>query len=464
MNTIQCPARLEVARLLRQARFNWRLSRLGEALDALEPIVRLAQEGCELIASPCEGEAGEALAARRQRWALGATRMAAQCAYLAGCHTRLAQLLNMAEQRFGEDATLLQIAARAAMDEGRIEEALAPARRACALAPRRARLLEWLGRVESRAGNIGAALDAVRAAVSIRPRRASLRIELAELALAAEQYDLGLAALGALIDPPCLLHARLLAGAGRWREAVEMYDRVIDAGHAAPAFQSISPTHVASMALQRPNRGLVGDADLLRASIERIEVLERLGDRAALQALADAELDDPFRCDAVVVRLAESALNMGDARRSVRLARRCRTGGQAPMAIALLSVAATLLGRPMLAERCRARLGVRDQSLLARAWRRGLMAEIIAAQSSCERAGADPTQSVLEPLLSRAADVLGEVVEHSPRFADVHFHRGNCLSALGREREAVEAVHEALSINPNYADARRLATTLQHAA
>lgn len=463
MSTIQCPARLEVARLLRQARFNWRLSRLGEALDTLEPVVRLVEEECELMPSPRQAEQRESVSPR-QCWALGATRLAAQCAYLAGRHERLAHLIRVAQRRFGDDATLLHIAARAAMDEGRVDEALAPARRACALAPRRARLLEWLGRAEARAGNIKEALDAVRSAASLRPRRASLRIELAELALANEEHDLGLAALGALIDPPCLLHARLLAGAGRWREAVEMYDRVIDAGHATPAFQSISPTHVASMALRRPNRGLVGDADLLRASIERIEVLERLGDREALQALADAEVDDPFRCGAVLVRLAESMLNMGDAPRCVRLARRCRTGGQAPMALALLSVAAALLGRRMLAERCRARLGVRDQSLLARAWRRGLMAQIISAQTSCERAGADPTQSVLEPLLRHATNVLGEVLEQSPHFADVHFHRGNCLSALGREREAAEEVNEALRINPNYADARRLAATLQHAA
>lgn len=463
MSTLECPARLAVARLLREARLNWRLSRLDETLKTLEPIIRLVEEGCDLIADPGAPNGVERARVTRG-WARGAIRLAAASAYLIGSNNRLEEVMNLAQREWGDDATLLQIAARAAMDDGQMDASVELARRACALAPRRPRLLELLGRIEARAGNIDQALAAVRVAARLRPRRASLRIELAELALAAGQHDLGLSALGALIDPPCLLHARLLAGAGRWREAVEMYNRVIEAGHATPTFQSISPNHTTTKGLQSPNRGIVADEDLINASIERLDVLERLGDRAAIQALADAEIDDPFRCRAVMVRLAEATLNMGDPLRCARLARRCRHGGESAFALALLSVAATLLGRPMLAERCRARLGLRDQSLLARAWRRGLMAEVIAAQSSCERAGADPTQSVLEPLLEHATDVLTEVAQQSPHFADVHYHRGNCLAALGREREAVVALDTALSINATYADAQRLMDTLKRAA
>ncbi|GEM_PF-6266567 len=463
MTTLECPARLAIARLLREARLNWRLSRLYETLKALEPIVRLVEEGCDLSPSLGAPNTSERTTSSRQ-WARGAVRLAAASAYLVGCDDQLAQLVNLAYREWGDDATLLQIAARAAMDDGRMEDSVELVRRACALAPRRSRLLELLGRIEARAGNIDEALAAVRVAARLRPRRASLRIELAELALAAGQNDLGLSALGALIDPPCLLHARLLAGAGRWREAVEMYNRLIEAGHVTPTFQSISPNHTTTMGLQSSNRGIVADEDLLNASIERIDVLERLGDRAAIQALADAESDDPFRCQAVLVRLAEATLNMGDPVRCARLASRCRHGSESAFALALLSVAATLLGRPMLAERCRTRLGLRDQSLLARAWRRGLMAEVIAAQSSCERAGADPTQSVLEPLLEHATHVLTQVAEQSPQFADVHYHRGNCLAALGREREAVAAVDTALSINANYTDAQRLRSSIKRAA
>lgn len=459
---LECPARHAVARLLREARLSFRLSRLRDTLEQLEPVVQLAQEGCELVARRGTGSGGRAEDA--SRWALGALRLAASCAYLLGETSKLEHFAALVERRWGDDAALLQLLARSAMDDGRMEEAVDLARRACARAPRRARLLELVGRIEARAGNLDEALAAVRVATRLRPRRASLRIELAELALAAGQFDPGLAALGALIDPPCLLHARLLAGAGRLREAVEMYDRVIDSGHAAPVIHSISPRRRTTLNLSSGNRGVMVDSDLLDASIERIDVLERLGDRTAIFALADAELADPFRSGPVMVRLAEAALNMGDPRRCVQLARRCRRGIESAFALALLSVAATLLKRPLLAERCRDRLGPRDRALLARAWRRGMMAEIISAQTSCERAGADPTQSVLEPLLQHAARVLGEVATESPRFADVRFHRGNCLAALGREAEAMVEVNAALSINASYADAQRLAETLKRAA
>ncbi len=459
--TIECPARLAVARILREARLDWRLSRLKDALEALEPIVRLVGAECDLIPGPGE-RAPSAVEARR--WARGAIRLAASCAYLLGRGETLDELINLAQRQWGDDATLLQLAARAAMDDGRVEESIALIRRARALAPRRPRLLELVGRLEARAGHMEQALAAVRAAVRLRPRRASLRIELAELALASGECALGLAALGVLIDPPCLLHARLLAGCGRLGEAAEMYNRLIDARSPAPAIQSISPNQSRSIPLRSSNRGVMADQDLLDASIERIEVLERLGDRAALIALADAEIIDPYRCKTVMIRLADAVLNMGDPMRCIRLASRCRRGLEGPHALALISVAASLLGRPVLAERCRQRLGARDQSLLARAWRRGLMAQIIAAQTSCERAGKDPTQSVLEPLLQHAAHVFAQEAAHSPEYADLHFHRGNCLAALGRKEEAKGAAQAALSLNPHYVDAQRLAENLKRAA
>lgn len=462
MNTlIECPARRAVANILREARLNWRLSRLKDTLEGLEPIVRMIDVGGDLI--PSLGERNKSATGARH-WARGCIRLAASCAYLLGRGDTLNELLDMAQRQWGDDATLLQLAARAAMDDRRVEESIALIRRACALAPRRPRLLELLSRLEAQAGHMDEAIAAVRVAARLRPRRASLRIELAELALASGDCSLGLTALGALIDPPCLLHARLLAGCGRLSEAAEIYDRLIDARYSAPTIQSISPNQSRSIALQSFNRGVRADQDLLDASVERIEVLARMGDRAALIELADAELIDPFRSKTVLIRLADAMLNMGDAMRCIQLASRCRQGLEQPYALALISVAASLLGRPLLAERCRQRLGVRDQSLLARAWRRGLMAQIIAAQMSCEGAGKDPTQSVLEPLLQQALHALTERAVQSPDYADLHFHRGNCLAALGREDEARDAAEVALSINPHYADAQRLAGNLKIAA
>jgi len=458
---IECPARHAVARLLRDARLNWRLSRVKDTLEGIEPIIRMAEAGCDLI--PSRGER-EAPATGTRHWARGAVRLAASCAYLLGRGETLNELINIAKRQWGDDATLMQLAARAAMDDQRVEESIALIRRAGTLAPRRPRLLELLSRLEAQAGHMDEAMAAVRVAARLRPRRARLRVELAELALASGECALGLAALGALIDPPCLLHARLLAGCGRLGEAAEMYNRLIDTRSPAPMIQSISPNQSRSITPQSSNRGVMGDQDLIDASIERIDVLERLGDRAAIIALADAELIDPYRSRTVMIRLADAVLNMGDPMRCIRLASRCRHSLEEPYALALISVAGSLLGRPLLAERCRQRLGARDQSLLARAWRRGLMAQIIAAQTSCERAGKDPTQSVLEPLLQRALQVLTDEAAQSPDYADLHFHRGNCLAVLGREEEAKDAAEKALSINPQYVDAQRLAGNLKRAA
>lgn len=457
------PDRTAVARLLREARLNWRLTRLGETLAALEPLIQMARDATDLTADPVPDPGGQTRSAR-QTWARGAVRLAAQAAYLLGEGERFDDLLDLASARWGEDPTLLQLAARQAIDQGTTEQAAEFARRAAMLAPRRPRILQLLARLEARLGRLEDALEAARTATRLRPRRAALRLELAHLALAAGRHDLGLAALGALIDPPHLLHARLLAGCGRWREAVEMYDRVIDEHAPLPASVSISPADSTSLSLCDGSRGVRHDRELLDAALERIDLLERLGDRDALTALADAELADPFRSPAVLVRLAEAMLNFGQARRCLALAWRCRRGAESAAAFAFMSVAANLLGRAMLAERCRRRLRLQDRALLARAWRRGMMAGIISDQTSCRRAGADPTQSILEPLLSRAVEVLSQAGEQTPGYADLHYHRANCLAALGRTDEAGAALDTALTINPNYADAARLVETLRAAA
>ena len=463
MNTLACPARHAVAGLLREARLAWRLARLAETLEALQPLIQLVESGDDLTANP-DSDFAARRPTPRLHWARGAVRLAASAAYLLGNARRLDQLIRLAGKCYGDDATLLQLAAREAIDGGRLDDAANLVRRAVAIAPHRPSLLQLRARLAARAGRLDEALEASRLATRLRPRRAALRLELAHLALAAGRHDLGLAALGALIDPPCLLHARLLAGCGRWREAVEMYDRVIESHTPNPMSVSLSPDDSTSLTLRAGNRGVLDDGELLDAAIERIDLLERLGDRAAIIGLADVESADPFRSRQVVIRLAESMLNLGEARRCIALARRCRRGVESATALALMSVAASLLGRTMLAERCRRRLCLGDRTLLARAWRRGLMAEIITAQMSCRRAGSDPTQSVLEPLLSSAVEVLGQVSEQSPRYADVHFHRANCLAALGRSEEAGAALDTALLINPAYADARRLDATLRRAA
>lgn len=463
MTTPTGPLRAMIASALREARLSWRLARLGATLDALEPLIQLIEAGETSIESAAAVGASGAGGAKPWR-ARGAIRLAASAAYLLGRDEALQRLLRVGAQHVGEDATLLHVAARRAVDDGRLDEAASLTRRAAAIAPGKPRLLQLLARLEARSGRHDAALEAARAAIRLRPRRACLRIEMAQIALAADRHDLGLKAIGALIDPPALLHARLLAGCGRWREAVEMYDRVLESNSPAPVSRSLSPLGAAPLSVPWFNRGVLADRELVDAAIERIDLLERLGERTALIALADAEVADPFRHGAVLIRLAEALLNLGETRRCVALAGRCRHGEHAPRALSLISVAADLLGRGPLAERCRRRLGQHDRALLARCWRRGLMARLIAAQTSCRRAGSDPTQSVLEPLLGRAVEVLAQVTAESPRYADVHYHRANCLAALGRRDEARTALDTALLINPAYADARGLADILRAVA
>lgn len=79
----ECPARTAVVRLLREARLNWRLARLGETLAALEPIVELDRDGVDLTANPARDSNGCTPGTRRT-WARGAIRLATEAAYLLG--------------------------------------------------------------------------------------------------------------------------------------------------------------------------------------------------------------------------------------------------------------------------------------------------------------------------------------------------------------------------------------------
>ena len=164
---IECPARRAVANILREARLNWRLSRLSDTLERLDPVIQLAASGCELIPGPGSRQ-GSATSTRH--WARGAIRLAASCAYLLGRADALDELIRLAQQQWGDDATLLQLAARAAMDDARMEDSIALIRRAGTLAPCRPRLLELVGRLEAKAGHFDEALAAVRA---VKPARAA---------------------------------------------------------------------------------------------------------------------------------------------------------------------------------------------------------------------------------------------------------------------------------------------------
>ena len=90
--------------------------------------------------------------------------------------------------------------------------------------------------------------------------------------------------------------------------------------------------------------------------------------------------------------------------------------------------------------------------LLARLWQD--------AGSACSTPQADLMPSVLEGLLAQSLTTLQGAVDQQPHRADAHYHAAVCCQAMGDVPQAYRAARKALSINPQYAGARRLSMRL----
>ncbi len=187
----------------------------------------------------------------------------------------------------------------------------------------------------------------------------------------------------------------------------------------------------------------MGELSAAIARLRRSVALGGPGARGAWSALGEAHLRKG--------RIAEAGACW---RRATRQAL------HAAEAWAGLVVCAQLTGRTRLQKRAEAWLSTHA----SRAERRKLLAKHWQAAAAAAATRPDAAHSPLQALLTESAAKLQHAAEQQPGRADAHYHLGVCREAMGESEQAQAAADTALSINRQYAAARRLSMRLKGAA
>ena len=146
---------------------------------------------------------------------------------------------------------------------------------------------------------------------------------------------------------------------------------------------------------------------------------------------------------AALVRTGRAALLLGAFEDVLsRLATLRRSGPRQAEALAISAVAASMSGRGGLAvrllEELRGRPGGADPIALADLWRRALTSRLFDGAAIARTIGVEPRTGLLEIMVHRALEVLGEPAPDAAAASPVAtaHHRAACLTALGRTSEA----------------------------
>ena len=220
--------------------------------------------------------------------------------------------------------------------------------------------------------------------------------------------------------PPALLTSRLLVAEGRLLEATEVLEK---------ATTDVTLT----------------DHDAMVC--ELIDVLEARGDRSRLrQILVGLSTDRPR----VLARAGLAWLSMGAFHAAaVRMAALARVAGYRGHALAVLMVAAAMLGRTRLSRRVLDRLRRLDEPVerqtVADAWCRGLFGRLLLDQCSARAAGADPHTGRIHRLLREAAGVFHDELGQDDRSispserGDLRHHLTVCKGVSDQRRDVAHA-------------------------
>lgn len=200
-------------------------------------------------------------------------------------------------------------------------------------------------------------------------------IAAADSCLKSHSATAGLAFIDQVVHPPLLLRARLLCAAGRYTEALDVYDRLLSAVGIPGVQKSSAPVKDHS----DQTAEAVNEAELLEASLERIEILYKFGSLESLMRLADWEFEVPSQDHRVRMALAKSLVALGEIHRSVRLIRRNPSNvSERAERLAVLLAAAELTNRPKLADRCAAGLlRLKRRDLIIQAERNALFGHLL---------------------------------------------------------------------------------------
>ncbi|MHC5022705.1 MAG: tetratricopeptide repeat protein [Planctomycetota bacterium] len=282
------------------------------------------------------------------------------------------------------------------------------------------------------AGGLGdhrRAVAHLRHAAARRPADPAIRDQLIRALIASDRCDEAEQELRTMNQPAPLLEALVRRAQGRWLDAAAILRAALTAAPPGPRAQSMQ--------------------------VQLIDLLEQIGDAAGLADLVE-RVDD--ESPDVATRAASALLWLGAfpaaAGRAAGVVRRRRRSWGA---LHTLLVAAALAGRPRLARSALRRLqatrrGI-DRRRMAAEWRKGLLARLTLEQRCARGAGADPSRSILQPLLQDAARTLEEAIRTpGADLADadrtvLRMHRASCLAAMGRPREAMAGLDVAAPLD-----------------
>ncbi|MCP3905371.1 MAG: tetratricopeptide repeat protein [Planctomycetes bacterium] len=338
------------------------------------------------------------------------------------------------------DATLARLRAECCLRRDELRDADREVRFALDRRPNHVGTLVLAGRIARRAGDLPVAIERFDRASEIRPRSDSLRRSLVDTLLEAGALTRAERILGTMSAPCPVLEAQLLAAQGRILEAIERLERVIDSPGDTPPCDRDEATGTLVVLLER-----AGHVDRLRTRMETIGP------------------DQPR----ALVAAGRAWLALGEHRRAVaRLATLRVPGPWRREAMGVIAVAASLVGRPSLAERAlrrlqRTREGA-DPAVMADLWRRGLTAETLSGPLSASVAG-ETCPRGLQGILASAIDLFAGG-RSRPVTGDDAQHLATCLAAAGRGREARETLVRSAPPPPHPAGHRTIAGTLPRAA
>ncbi len=282
------------------------------------------------------------------------------------------------------------------------------------------------------------AAEHLRHVVRLNPGDAHARRTLAEL-LAPDQPQQAIDLLESLHDQPSarLRRARLLRRVGREREALEQLE---------------------SLATESPESRPVW-----------LE-LGTLADEMGATALALRSLDRATRLGTdrrSQVAAALTLMHAGElARAGARWWRQARAGEAGIESWAGLLVCALAMGRTALAQRVHAFIEVHSSKAerrraVAGLWPHAACGLAVRAAIEGRSESSSREASPLSRLLREAHRTLAQHAAEHPRRADAHYHAAVCAGALGEREASLRLVRTALSLNPNYSAATRLAEQLE---
>lgn len=303
--------------------------------------------------------------------------------------------------------------ARSLHEQGRIAQARAEIARVLEQRPHSCAAIMLAARIESDSGHTERALSLLILACIQRPRIRRLQIMLVRSLLESGLVNQAAEQIERIADAPPLLHAQVLRAQNRVLDAIELLQIAL------PAARS-----------EQQRRDLI---------CELIDVIEAAGDRLRMKNVLAANHDNDAR---TLLRTAEAFVWLGDFQSATEACGKINEMAAAPMlhrqarALGMIAAACGNIKResPDAGEINHALY--QPGSWMARVWLRAIFGRLAGARRVAAVSAADPSTSVLQPMLARAAPAFERALADSPQRSAMlrerwQQHLATCRDAMG---------------------------------